>query len=168
MGSVCPDVDLLGTERHHRVFQRTTDHGSERVLHCRFQDQQPPRQTDSRDTTPDGRIFCTALRSKALFEQALHDREDTVYAQQTGNGRGWKYTVESVNRWLDKIPESIRRLDLEGLQGVRRQQVIDQWYAQEQQALQAQTPAPEGEALTLLQKQLDDLEQQRSMLQKVQ
>jgi TPR repeat protein len=105
-------------------------------------------------------------RSKALFEQALHDREDTVYAQQTGNGRGWKYTVESVNRWLDKIPESVMRLDLEGLQGPQRQQAIDQWYAQEQQALQAQTLALEGEALTLLQKQLDALEQQRTMLQK--
>ena len=105
-------------------------------------------------------------RSKALFEQALHDREDTVYAQQTGNGRGWKYTVESVNRWLDKIPESVRRLDLEGLQDPQRQQAIDQWYAQEQQALQAQTPAPEGEALALLQKQLDALEQQRTILQK--
>jgi len=105
-------------------------------------------------------------RSKALFEQALHDREDTVYAQQTGNGRGWKYTVESVNRWLDKIPESVRRLDLEGLQDPQRQQAIDQWYAEEQQALQAQTPAPEGEALALLQKQLDALEQQRTILQK--
>ena len=104
-------------------------------------------------------------RSKLLFEQALRDREDTVYAQQTGNGRGWKYTVESVNRWLDKIPESVRRLDLEGLQGAQRQQAIDQWYAREQQALQAQTPAPEGEALALLQKQLDELEQQRAMLE---
>ena len=104
-------------------------------------------------------------RSKLLFEQALRDREDTVYAQQTGNGRGWKYTVESVNRWLDKIPESVKRLDLEGLQGAQRQQAIDQWYAREQQALQAQTPAPEGEALALLQKQLDELEQQRAMLQ---
>ena len=84
----------------------------------------------------------------------------------SGNGRGWKYTVESVNRWLDKIPESVRRLDLEGLQDPQRQQAIDQWYAEEQQALQAQTPAPEGEALTLLQKQLDALEQQRTILQK--
>lgn len=98
-------------------------------------------------------------RSKLLFEQALRDRQDTIYAQQTGNGRGWKYTVESVNRWLSRIPESVMRLDLEGLQGAQRQQAIEQWYAQEQLALNAQTPAPEGTAL-------DDLEQQRAVLQK--
>jgi TPR repeat protein len=83
----------------------------------------------------------------------------TVYAQQTGNGRGWKYTVESVNRWLSRIPEPVMRLDLEGLQGTQRQQAIEQWYAQEQLALKAQIPAPEGKAL-------DDLEQQRAVLQK--
>jgi TPR repeat protein len=98
-------------------------------------------------------------RARVLFEQALQDREDTVYAQQTGNGRGWKYTVESVNRWLSRIPEPVMRLDLEGLQGTQRQQAIEQWYAQEQLALKAQIPAPEGKAL-------DDLEQQRAVLQK--
>jgi TPR repeat protein len=45
-------------------------------------------------------------RAKLLFEQALRDTEDVVYEQQTGNGRGWKYTVESVNRWLARVPES--------------------------------------------------------------
>jgi hypothetical protein len=98
-------------------------------------------------------------RARVLFEQALQDREDTVYEQQTGNGRGWKYTVESVNRWLSRIPEPVMRLDLEGLQGAQRQQAIEQWYAQEQLALKAQIPAPEGKAL-------DDLEQQRAVLQK--
>lgn len=43
-------------------------------------------------------------RAKVLFEQALQDREDIVYEQKTGNGRGWKYTVESVRRWQAKIP----------------------------------------------------------------
>ena len=51
------------------------------------------------------------------------------------------------------------RLDLEGLQGAQRQQAIEQWYAQEQLALKAQIPASEGKAL-------DDLEQQRAVLQK--
>ena len=47
-------------------------------------------------------------RAKQLFEESLQGVEDTVYAQQTGNGRGWKYTVDSVNRWLSKLPESVR------------------------------------------------------------
>jgi TPR repeat protein len=47
-------------------------------------------------------------RAKLLFEQALRDKEDVVYEQQTGNGRGWKYTVESVNRWLARVPESVQ------------------------------------------------------------
>ena len=69
-------------------------------------------------------------RAKLLFEQALRDREDVVYEQQTGNGRSWQYTVDSVNRWLAKIPESVMRLDLEGLEAEQRQQAIEQWYAE--------------------------------------
>jgi TPR repeat protein len=103
-------------------------------------------------------------RAKLLFEQALRDREDVVYEQQTGNGRSWKYTVESVNRWLARIPESVMRLDLEGLEGAQRRQAIEQWYAREQQRLRAQTPEPDSESQALLQQQLDALEQQRSVL----
>ncbi len=103
-------------------------------------------------------------RAKLLFQQALLDRDDTVYAEQGGNGRGWKYTVESVNRWLVKIPEPVMRLDLEGMEGTQRRAAIEQWYAQEQQALLAQTATSQGEAQTLLQKQLAQLEQQRSVL----
>ena len=87
-----------------------------------------------------------------------------VYEQQTGTGRSWQYTVKSVRRWLARVPESLQRLDLEGLEGVQRQQAIEQWYAQEQQTLQAQNPAPEGEALAHKQQQLADLEQQRAVL----
>ena len=104
-------------------------------------------------------------RAKVLFEQALRDREDTVYSQQTGNGRGWKYTVESVNRWLSKIPEPVMRLDLEGLQGAQRQQALEQWYAREQQSLQSQTPAPDPEALARHRQRLENLEQPRALLQ---
>ena len=103
-------------------------------------------------------------RAKVLFEQALRDREDTVYEQQTGNGRSWQYTVESVNRWLARIPESVMRLDLEGLETAQRRQAIELWYAREQQRLRAQTPEPEDEAQVLLQQQLDALEQQRNVL----
>ena len=99
-------------------------------------------------------------RAKRLFEQALRDREDTVYAQQSGNGRGWKYTVESVNRWLGKLPESVKRLDLEGLDEVQRREAIEQWYAQEQQALLARTVVPQSEGQALLQKQLEELARQ--------
>jgi hypothetical protein len=106
-----------------------------------------------------------AYRARRLFERALQDREDVVYEQQTGNGRSWQYTVDSVNRWLARIPESVMRLDLEGLDGERRRQAIEQWYAREQQLLRAQTTKPEGEAPVLLQKQLDELEQQRTVLQ---
>jgi hypothetical protein len=90
--------------------------------------------------------------------------DDTVYAEQTGNGRGWKYTVESVNRWLGKIPEPVMRLDLEGLDEVQRRDAIEQWYAQEQQALQARTVVPPGEGQALLQKQLQELARQRGVL----
>jgi hypothetical protein len=103
-------------------------------------------------------------RAKLLFKQALRDREDTVYEQQTGNGRSWKYTMESVNRWLARIPESVMRLDLEGLKAEQRHQAIDQWYAGEQQRLRAQNTEPEDEAQVLLQQQLDALAQQRSVL----
>jgi TPR repeat protein len=94
-------------------------------------------------------------RAKLLFEQALRDREDVVYEQQTGNGRSWQYTVDIVNRWLAKLPESVMRLDLEGLEAEQRRQTIEQWYSREQQRLRAQTP---------LQQQLDELDQQRSVL----
>jgi TPR repeat protein len=103
-------------------------------------------------------------RAKRLFEQALRDREDTVYEQQTGNGRSWQYTVDSVNRWLTQIPESVMRLDLEGLEGAQRRQAIEQWYAREQQRLRAQTPEPDDEPQALLRQQLDELAQQRSVL----
>jgi TPR repeat protein len=103
-------------------------------------------------------------RARLLFEQALRDREDVVYEQQTGNGRSWQYTVKSVRRWLARVPESLQRLDLEGLEGAQRQQAIEQWYAQEQQTLQVQNPVPEGEALAHKQQQLADLEQQRAVL----
>jgi TPR repeat protein len=103
-------------------------------------------------------------RAKRLFEQSLRDREDSVYAQQSGNGRGWKYTVESVNRWLGRIPEPVMRLDLEGLDEMQRRDAIEQWYAQEQQALLAKTAVPQGEDKALLQKQLQQLDQQRSVL----
>jgi hypothetical protein len=99
-------------------------------------------------------------RAKQWLEQAIEGQEDTVYTQQTGNGRGWKYTVDSVNRWLSHIPEPVTRLDLEGLDGTQRRAAIEQWYAQEQQTLMAQT----AEAQTPLQKQLDQLEQQRNVL----
>jgi hypothetical protein len=103
-------------------------------------------------------------RARRLFELALHDGEDTVYAQQTGNGRGWKYTAESVNRWLDRIPAPVARLDIEGLDAVQRRDAIERWYAQERQALLAQIAASQGEPQTLLQKQLEQLDQQRSVL----
>ncbi len=103
-------------------------------------------------------------RAKLLFEQALRDREDVVYEQQTGNGRSWKYTVKSVRSWLARVPDTLQRLNLEGLEGAQRQQAIARWYAQEQQTLRTQTPEPDGEALTVLQQQLDDLEQQRVVL----
>jgi len=101
-------------------------------------------------------------RAKQWFEQALRDREGTVYAQQTGNGRGWKYTVDSVNRWLGRIPEPVTRLDLEGLDGPQQRAAIEQWFAQEKQALLAQSADPQGQAS--LQRQLGQLEQQRSVL----
>ena len=103
-------------------------------------------------------------RAKLLFEQALRDREDVVYEQQTGNGRSWQYTVDSVNRWLAQIPESVMRLDLEGLEAEQRRQAIEQWYTREQQRLRAQTPEPAVESQVLRQQQLDELDQQRSVL----
>lgn len=62
----------------------------------------------------------TPYRAKLLFERVLHDREDTVYHQQIGNGRSWKYIVESVHRWLAQVPEAGRRLHLEGLEGAQQ------------------------------------------------
>lgn len=103
-------------------------------------------------------------RAKRLFAQALRDRKDTVYEQQTGNGRSWKYTVESVNRWLGRIPESVTRLDLEGLVGTQRREAIERWYAQEQQALLAQVDASSVGVQPPLQKQLEQLDQQRNAL----
>ena len=103
-------------------------------------------------------------RAKRLFEQALRDREDVVYEQQTGNGRSWKYTVDSVNRWLAQIPESVMRLDLEGLEAEQRRQAIEQWYTGEQQRLRAQIPKPEDSTQVSRQQRLDELDQQRNVL----
>jgi TPR repeat protein len=103
-------------------------------------------------------------RAKLLFEQALRDREDVVYEQQTGNGRSWQYTVDSVNRWLAQIPESVMRLDLEGLDAEQRRQAIEQWYASEQQRLRAQIPEPEDSTQVSRQQRLDEIDQQRNVL----
>jgi hypothetical protein len=103
-------------------------------------------------------------RARLWFEQALNGVDDTVYAQQTGNGRGWKYTVESVNRWLGNIPEPVMRLDLEGLEGAQRRAAIEQWYAREHQALQTQIAESQGEAQAGLKKQLGQIEQQYTVL----
>jgi hypothetical protein len=70
----------------------------------------------------------------------------------------------SVNRWLEQIPESVTRLDLEGLEVEQRRQAIEQWYKREQRLLRAQTPTPENKARVLLQQRLDALEQQRNVL----
>jgi hypothetical protein len=103
-------------------------------------------------------------RAKLLFEQALRGREDVVYEQQTGNGRSWQYTVDSVNRWLAQIPESVMRLDLEGLDAEQRRQAIEQWYASEQQRLRAQIPEPEDSTQVSRQQRLDEIDQQRNVL----
>jgi len=100
-------------------------------------------------------------RARLLFEQALRGSGDTVYEQKTGNGRSWIYTVEIVNHWLDRIPEPVKRLDLKDLEGALRQAAIEQWYRQERQALESQSA--QGDAFAL-QKQLEQLEQQRSVL----
>jgi len=85
-------------------------------------------------------------RAKQLFEQALRDREgDVIYEQKTHRG-SWQYTMRTMNKWLAQVPEAVQRLDLEGLQGEKRQQALEQWYTQERETLQSQTPAPEGEA----------------------
>ena len=105
-------------------------------------------------------------RAKRLFEQALRDREgDVIYEQKTDRG-SWQYTMRSMNTWLAQVPEAVQRLDLEGLEGAQRQQAIEQWYAQEREMLQSQVPVPEGEALALQKKQLDQIEQQRTVLLK--
>jgi TPR repeat protein len=105
-------------------------------------------------------------RARQLFEQALRGREgDVIYEQKTRHG-SWQYTMRNMNTWLAQVPEAIQRLDLEGLQGAQRQQAIEQWYQQERERLQSQTPEPEGEALALQKKQLDQIEQQRAVLQK--
>jgi TPR repeat protein len=103
-------------------------------------------------------------RARLLFQQALRDREDTVYAEQSDTGRGWKYTVESVNHWLGKIPEAVMRLDLEGLNAAQRHAAIEQWYAREQQALLAQKAESQGEAQAVLQQQLEQLDRQYRVL----
>jgi TPR repeat protein len=46
-------------------------------------------------------------RAKALLAQALEDRDHVVYAQDTGDGRSWRYTVTQVHRWLAQIPDSL-------------------------------------------------------------
>ena len=74
--------------------------------------------------------------------------------------------MRSMNNWLAQVPEAIQRLDLAGLQGEQRQQAIEQWYQQERERLQSLTPEPEGEALAQQKKQLDQIEQQRAVLQK--
>jgi TPR repeat protein len=103
-------------------------------------------------------------RAKLLFEQALRDREDVVYEQQTGDGRSWRYTVESVNRWLAQIPGSVMRLNLEGLETEQRRQAIEQWYAREQQRLRSPSPEAGDRSQLLRQQQLDELDRQRSVL----
>lgn len=65
-------------------------------------------------------------RARRLFQQALRDRQDTVYEHQTGGGRGWKYTVDSVNRWLARIPEPAKGLEGQGQENTKRGQASGQ------------------------------------------
>ena len=102
-------------------------------------------------------------RAKQLFEQALRGREgDVIYEQQTHRG-SWQYTVRNVDRWLAQVPDYVRRLDLEGLQGVQRRKAIDRWYEQERDAILSQLPDGDGGTLAQ-QKTLDGLDHQYAVL----
>ena len=105
-------------------------------------------------------------RAKRLFERALRGREgDVIYEQRTHRG-SWQYTVRNVDRWLDQVPDYVRRLELEGLQGAQRRQAVDRWYKQERDALLSQLSELDGGTPDQQKKQLDGLDRQYAVLSK--
>ena len=43
-------------------------------------------------------------RARMWFEQALRDGSDPVYEQDSGDGKGWRYTAAQVRAWLKQVP----------------------------------------------------------------
>jgi hypothetical protein len=102
-------------------------------------------------------------RARTLFETSLQGVEDVVYEQRRPGG-SWQYTTKSVNRWLDRVPLAIRRLQLQGLEDEARRQEINDWYERESRRLQKKIDTDGGAASTEYDKELALIEQQRDLL----
>ena len=102
-------------------------------------------------------------RARTLFETSLLGVEDIVYEQKRP-GSSWQYTTKSVNRWLDRVPPAIRRLQLEGLDDEARRQEINDWYERESRRLQQEIDTDSGAGSTEYNKELALIGQQRDLL----
>ena len=102
-------------------------------------------------------------RARLLFEASLQGAEDIVYEQKRSGG-SWQYTRASVNRWLERIPASIGRLQLEGLQGETRLRELNRWYDRESQRLQQTIDAATGADAAEHRHELELIGQQRNQL----
>lgn len=102
-------------------------------------------------------------RARLLFEASLRGVDEIVYEQKRSGG-SWQYTVKSVNRWLDRIPESIKRLQLDNLHGEARRKEIVHWYERENERLHRQLDEASGEEATDHHKELELIEQQFNVM----
>ena len=69
--------------------------------------------------------------AKIWFERAIEGKDDIVYQQQTSPTRSWHISVDSIKSRLQKIPDYIMRLNLEGVNEEQRTAVLNEWYERE-------------------------------------
>lgn len=105
-------------------------------------------------------------QAKLLYERAIEGIDDIVYEQKTSPTHSWNITVDSVKRRLNKLPDYIMRLDLEGLEGQRRITAINEWYEQERSTLDAKMNSAGDDELPELITALFTLQSQHEILLK--
>ncbi len=103
-------------------------------------------------------------QAKLLYESAIAGIDGIVYKQRTSPTRSWHITVDSVKRRLDKIPDYIMRLDLEGLEGQHRITAINDWYEQERNKLYVSMNTANDEKFSELATSLSTLQLQHEIL----
>ena len=105
-------------------------------------------------------------QAKLFYESAIEGIDDIVYEQKTSPTRSWQITVDSVKRRLEKIPDYIMRLDLEGLKGQHRIIAINDWYETERSKLYAKMNSSDDENLSEIVTALSTLQSQHEILLK--
>ena len=112
---------------------------------------------------PSQHISKNPYRARSLFKASLLGVDKIVYEQKVSSG-SVLYTVETVNRWLGRIPAPITRLQLGGLQGDARAREINDWKEVENQLLKQKLESATVEEIAAYRKEQELIEQQSRLL----